>query len=370
MLQGEERVKAPVGYWTIRCNNPDYTAGFLHLPVTVGAVLSARTLLVSHMTPPTVTVGGYDARVIDLHTHSSFSDGSDTPEELARKAASLGITAIALTDHDTTASHNEMAAACAQYGIELVRGVEISLRDTEHMRTGPNGQSTPTGVHVLAYFLPLEAESPIQLLLKQLRDEREIRNRKLVTLLQDQGFDRLTLDDVVSHAGSLYSVGRPHFATVMFEQHPEIVGVRNDENWGRLFVDWLGNDGRAYIPKSDMTIEQFVAAGAGTSTFFSIAHPLVNYLPYRTDNEVDQLMPAIAASLRERGFRGIEAHYGGTSAETRALMIKLTRDAGMIPTGGSDYHGSFKTNVQLGSGRSGDLRVPESVLEEMKAAVA
>ena len=79
-------------------------------------------------------------------------------------------------------------------------------------------------------------------------------------------------------------------------------------------------------------------------------------------------MPRVFASLRERGFKGIEAYYGGTDAATRSLMVKLTRDAGMIPTGGSDYHGTYKESVKLGSGWSGDLRVPDEVLDEMKAA--
>ena len=73
------------------------------------------------------------------------------------------------------------------------------------------------------------------------------------------------------------------------------------------------------------------------------------------------------ASLRERGFAGVEAYYGGTNAATRSLMVKLTRDAGMIPTGGSDYHGTYKSDVQLGFGKSGDLRVPNEVLDELKA---
>ena len=78
--------------------------------------------------------------------------------------------------------------------------------------------------------------------------------------------------------------------------------------------------------------------------------------------------PRVMASLRERGFAGIEAHYGGTSAGIRALMVKLTRDASMIPTGGSDYHGTYKTDVLLGFGRTGDLRVPDEILDELKAA--
>jgi hypothetical protein len=94
----------------------------------------------------------------------------------------------------------------------------------------------------------------------------------------------------------------------------------------------------------------------------------VNYLDNITPNAIESVMPNVMGSLRERGFRGIEAHYGGTDAATRALMVKLTRDANMIPTGGSDYHGHYKGDVSLGVGKSGDLRVPDEVLNELKAA--
>ena len=312
----------------------------------------------------------YAGKVIDLHTHSTFSDGSDSPTVLARRAAEIGLNAIALTDHDTTDSHEEMATACAEHGIELVPGVEISLKDTEFRRSRADGSTEIAGVHVLAYFLPLDAQHPLQQKLTQLRSDRDGRNHALVLRLQELGFERVTYELVESFAGNPHNIGRPHFAAAMHDQHPEIVGAPSPENTGRLFVDWLGNSGQAYIPKSEMTIEDFVGAAAGTSTFFSIAHPLVSYVPGATDNEISVQMPRIIGSLRERGFRGVEAHYGGSSPETRSLMVRLTRNEGLIPTGGSDYHGSFKPDVDLGRGRSGSLHVEDSVLEEMKRAVA
>jgi hypothetical protein len=306
--------------------------------------------------------------VIDLHTHSTFSDGSDTPTQLAQKALELGISAIALTDHDTTASHEQMASACAQYGIELVPGTEISLRDDSFPRQRDDGTTSPRNVHVLAYFLPLEPDHPLQQKLAELRHDRDVRNRALVELLQEMGFDKITLDYLTELSGNVDSIGRPHFAKAMFKLHPEIVGSQSDETWNRIFIDWLGSDGRAYIPKTNMTIEDFVAAAQGSQTVFSIAHPLVNYLDNITPNTIEEVMPSVMGSLRERGFRGIEAYYGGTDAPTRALMVKLTRDANMIPTGGSDYHGHYKGDVSLGVGKSGDLRVPDEVLVELKAA--
>ena len=306
--------------------------------------------------------------MIDLHTHSNFSDGSDSPEQLAANAHALGLRAIALTDHDTTASHDEMAAACAAYDLELVPGVEISLLDTAVARRRDDGAVEARGVHVLAYFLPLDDAHPMQRLLERLREDRAQRNARLAARLRELGFERLTLEEVARRADNPEGVGRPHFAAALFELYPEVVGEQNPENWSRLFNDWLGTGGRAYVPKTTLTIEDALAAAAGSSTVFSIAHPLLNYLPDHSPARIESEMPPILASLRERGVAGVEAYYGSSSAATRALMVKLTRDAGLIPTGGSDYHGIFKSDVSLGVGHSGDLRVPDEILEEIKAA--
>lgn len=305
--------------------------------------------------------------MIDLHTHSSFSDGSDTPAELAQKAYELGISAIALTDHDTTASHPQMSETCTRLGVELVTGVEVSLQDNEFPKRRPDGSLGARSVHLLAYFVPLEPEHPLQLKLASLRHDRDVRNAALVKVLNEKGFEKLTLDYLTVLAGNVHSIGRPHFARAMFELHPEIVGERTNEGWNRIFIEWLGSEGKAYVPKTSMTIEEFVGAAKGCSTVFSIAHPLVNYMDSMNTTTIVATMPRVMATLRERGVWGIEAYYGGTSAALRSLMVKLTRDAGMVPTGGSDYHGSYKNDVALGFGKSGDLRVPNEVLDELKA---
>ncbi len=305
--------------------------------------------------------------MLDLHTHSSFSDGSDTPTQLAEKAHDLGISAIALTDHDTTLSHDEMAAACAALGMEMVTGVEVSLRDTEFPRVR-DGVTKPRNVHVLAYFLPLDREHPLQRKLASLRHDRDTRNHELVDVLQEKGFEDLTLAYLTEMTGNVDSIGRPHFARAMIDLHPELIGDQNEDTWNRIFTDWLGTDGAAYVSKTSMPIEEFVDAARGSGTVFSIAHPLVNYVDEISPTSIETTMPRVMASLRERGFAGVEAHYGGTSAGIRALMVKLTRDAGMIPTGGSDYHGTYKADVLLGFGRTGDLRVPDEILDELKSA--
>ena len=305
--------------------------------------------------------------MLDLHTHSTFSDGSDTPTQLAEKAHHLGISAIALTDHDTTLSYDEMSTACSKLGLELVTGVEVSLRDTEFPRVR-DGVTKARNVHVLAYFLPLDAEHPIQKKLTSLRRDRDSRNHELVTLLQEKGFEDLTLAYLTEMTGNVDSIGRPHFARAMIDLHPELVGEQNENTWNRIFTDWLGTEGAAYVSKTSMPVEEFVDAANGSGTVFSIAHPLVNYFDEVNPMSIEATMPRVMASLRERGFAGVEAHYGGTSAGIRALMVKLTRDAGMIPTGGSDYHGTYKSDVFLGFGKTGDLRVPDEILDELKAA--
>jgi len=300
--------------------------------------------------------------VIDLHTHSRFSDGSDSPTTLAKNAARAGISAIALTDHDTTASHEEMATACADEGIRLIPGVELSLKDPEFPKNG-DGRS----VHVLAYFLPLEANHPIQQKLATLRLDRRQRNEKLIATLQGFGFDEVTFERVTAEAGNVDNIGRPHVAAVMVAQYPAVFGPKGQETTQKIFAEWLGTDAKAYIPRDSYTIDEFVAAAAGSGTLFSVAHPIMNYLGDWSLATIERAMPRVIHSLRDRGFVGVESYYGGFDAPTRALMVKLTRDAGLIPTGGSDYHGSYKPDVALGRGRVGDLVVPEEILDELDA---
>ena len=306
--------------------------------------------------------------MIDLHTHSTFSDGSDTPEQLAQNASKIGISAISLTDHDTTASYDRMAASCAQYGIELIAGTEVSLRDPEFPKQRSSGPSTPRNIHVLAYFLPLDLSHPVQQKLAEMRRDRTERNEKLVELLREKGFEKINLEFLAELVGNADNIGRPHFAQAMFELHPEIVGEKDPETWNAVFADWLGEGGKAHVSRKSMSVEEFMDAAKGSGTVFSVAHPLVNYVSSLSATEIEETMPKVLNSLRDRGFAGAEAYYGGVNEKTRGHMVKLTRNAGLIPTGGSDYHGSYKEDVKLGLGRTGDLRVPNEVLDELKAA--
>ncbi len=366
MLQRKERVETQGGRVEPRRKYAHYPAGFLQLTFARKFGGGRHWTILAH--PRTVTVPRYAGVVIDLHTHSNFSDGSDSPSELAAAAGRLGISTIALTDHDTTASHDEMRTACDAEGIALIPGTEISLVDHEFPRRNDRGEEGGRGVHVLAYFVPLDPASPMQLMLERLRTDREDRNGHLLETLRGMGFDRLTMEAVAGAKADGDVIGRPHFAEAMFTLHPEIVGERTPEGWRAIFENWLGVTGRAYLPKTDVTLEEVVATARGSGTVFSVAHPLLNYLPDYTHESIERVMPRVLGSLRERGFTGAEAYYGGTAEPTRALMVKLTRDAGLIPTGGSDYHGTVKNDVALGVGYTGDLHVPDHIVDELRAA--
>ncbi len=282
----------------------------------------------------------------------------------------MGLSAIALTDHDSTFGHEEMALACGAEGVDYVVGVEVSLRDNEFPKVRPGAPPAPRNVHVLAYFVPTDPTHPVQACLAELRHDRDLRNVALVDALVERGFTKLDLAYLTGLAGNVHSIGRPHFARAMFELHPEIVGPRTASSWNQLFTDWLGDGGRAYIPKASMSIESFIESTRNSGVVVSIAHPLVNYLDDAPLSSAERTMPRVLDSLRERGVVGIESYYGSNNESTRALMVSLTRNAGLIPTGGSDYHGSYKQDIELGRGRTGDLHVPDHVLEELRAAHA
>lgn len=320
------------------------------------------TVAVSHTVD---TPSHYALTVIDLHLHSHFSDGSDAPERLAELAVRARLSAVALTDHDSTNGYAEMAAACAARGVELVAGAEVSVKDRDVVRA--DGRTV--SAHVLVYFPSLDDQSPVQVLMAQLRRDRSQRNRRLVDLLVEQGFTRLTIAHVIDLARGEDSVGRPHFADAMMTLHPEIVGEPSERTRQRIFDEWLGAEGKAYIPKTDVSLTDLVTAIQGSGAVLSVAHPILNYLAGQGDvPTIQRQLPAILEGLRTRGVRGVECYYGQTPQPIRDLMVRLTRDAGLIPTGGSDYHGAYKPDVAFGRGRTGDLMVPDSVLDELKAA--
>ncbi|MCP9206233.1 PHP domain-containing protein [Streptomyces sp. NEAU-Y11] len=251
---------------------------------------------------------------IDLHTHSTASDGTDTPAELVRNAAAAGLDVIALTDHDTVGGHQEAIRALPE-GLTLVTGAELSCR--------LNGVS----LHMLAYlFDPAEPEFAREREL--VRDDRVPRARTMVTKLRELGVP-VTWEQVARIAGD-GAVGRPHVATALVE-----LGVVDSVS-DAFTPEWLADGGRAYAEKHELDpfeAIRLVKAAGGVTVF---AHPLAV--------KRGQCVPESAiGELAAAGLDGIEVDHMDHDGPTRARLRGLAAEHGLLTTGSSDYHGSRKS---------------------------
>ncbi|MET9674191.1 PHP domain-containing protein [Streptomyces sp. NPDC006482] len=251
---------------------------------------------------------------IDLHTHSTASDGTDSPAELVRNAAAAGLDVVALTDHDTTRGHAEAIAALPE-GLTLVTGAELSCR------------LDGVGLHMLAYLF--DPEEPALLAERELvRDDRVPRARAMVGKLQELGVP-VTWEQVARIAGD-GSVGRPHVAEALVE-----LGVVADVS-GAFTSEWLADGGRAYVGKHELDpfeAIRLVKAAGGVTVF---AHPLAV--------KRGEVVPEAAiARLADAGLDGIEVDHMDHDEATRARLRGLAKELGLLATGSSDYHGSRKT---------------------------
>ncbi|URN13145.1 PHP domain-containing protein [Streptomyces radiopugnans] len=256
---------------------------------------------------------------IDLHTHSTASDGTDTPAELVRRAAAAGLDVVALTDHDTVAGHAEAIAALPA-GLTLVPGAELSCR--------LDGVS----LHMLAYlFDPAEPELAREREL--VRDDRVPRAQGMVARLRELGVP-ITWDRVAGIAGD-GSVGRPHIASAMVELG--VVETVSDA----FTAEWIADDGRAYVGKHELDPFEAVRLIKGAGGVAVFAHPLAV--------KRGRCVPESAiAELAAAGLDGIEADHMDHDAATRERLRGMARDLGLLATGSSDYHGSRKTCLSSG----------------------
>ncbi|MFD3324234.1 PHP domain-containing protein [Streptomyces sp. NPDC058701] len=251
---------------------------------------------------------------IDLHTHSTASDGTDTPAELVRNAAGAGLDVVALTDHDTVGGHAEALAALPA-GLTLVTGAELSCR--------LNG----VGMHLLAYLFDPE-EPELSRERELVRDDRTPRAQAMVGKLRALGVD-ITWERVARIAGD-GSVGRPHLASALVELG--VVPTVSDA----FTPDWLADGGRAYAGKHELDpfdAIRLVKAAGGVTVF---AHPAAV--------KRGRCAPeAVIAELAAAGLDGIEVDHMDHDTATRERLRGLAGDLGLLTTGSSDYHGSRKT---------------------------
>ncbi len=279
--------------------------------------------------------------MIDLHSHTTASDGTTPPEELIRLAVDTGLEALAITDHDTLAGYDEASPAAAAAGLDLVCGIEIS---TKLIDPGTEKKKT---VHLLGYFPDGPAPS-FREWIRTLQDFRRDRNRRLIVKLQSLGLD-VTLEEVESIGRSL--TGRPHFARLL-------VRKGYAATIQQAFDQYLDESAKGFVFHETPTLEESIGKvreGGGVS---SLAHPI--RLGRTADRE-----EVLLRGLCDAGLGAIEVHHSDHGPLERERYGGFARRLGLATTGGSDFHGDNKPDVKLGSGR-GNVAVPREVLERLR----
>ncbi len=278
---------------------------------------------------------------VDLHTHTTASDGSLAPAELIQAAAAAGLAAVAVTDHDITAGLAPALAAGTALDIEVVPGVEVSA------------EYKPGQMHILGLFIDPQSVA-LNGWLAEVLDGRNGRNVKIVARLLELGVE-ITLDEVEAEAGG-GAVGRPHIAQVLLDNGA--VSSRQE-----AFDRYLARGAAAYFDRPRATpvrtIEN-IHAGGGLAV---LAH--CNSLGANDAAELEQAI----RGLKDQGLDGLEIRHPSFSPERQATVEAIARKLDLLPSGGSDFHGKAKPQVKLGVGR-GKLHVPYAFLEKLKEALA
>ena len=274
--------------------------------------------------------------MIDLHTHSTFSDGSLTPEALADAACYAGLSGIALTDHDTTGGVPRFMVACAEKGIVGVPGVEISV-------------DVPSGtLHMLGYFL--DTHSPVlQEALGHIRDGRAERNVAIVAALVELGMP-LTFKEAADHAKEDV-VGRPHIARAMVERGYV-------KSTSAAFDRYLGRGKPAYVDRFRLSAPDSLRVIREAGGLPVLSHPFTTELGRGG-------LRRLVGELAEDGLEGIEVFYSEHGPEQVAQYKALAEEFDLALTGGSDFHGDLNPAIRLGRGFGG-LNVPDEVLDELQ----
>lgn len=279
-----------------------------------------------------------DTRIIDLHVHSNASDGTFTPTELVAEAVRAGLSAFALTDHDTTGGIAEAARAAEASGIELVPGVELS---TEY-----KGKE----IHVVGLYIDPEHEA-LQKQMADFRHSRDNRNVDMLEKLRAEGFD-ITQEALEARFPDAV-ITRAHIARYLRDEGfiPDIQTA---------FTKYIGDGCRCYVNRPKVTpmdaVDYIVAAG-GTPV---LAHPVLYHM------ERSELLSMIR-EMKVHGLSGIEAIYSQNTPADEQLYRTIAREEHLLITGGSDFHGTNKPDIRLGIGL-GKLYIPYSILTAVKQA--
>ena len=254
--------------------------------------------------------------MIDLHTHTTCSDGTDSPFALVKKALAAGVTTLAITDHDSTAGWDE-AVSAIQPQIELVLGAEVSCLTSDGI-----------SVHMLGLLFNGE-DSEIQQMLADSRDTRLPRMRKMVELLSADGIN-ISLDDVYRATPEGATVGRPHLADALVANG--VVASRDE-----AFLDLLNNGSKYYVTHAAPTPEDAIRTIRRAGGVAVIAHPFAS-------RRGQTITAATFADLVAAGMNGIEVHHRDQNAQEQETLTAIADELNLVITGSSDYHGTGKLN--------------------------
>lgn len=274
--------------------------------------------------------------MIDLHCHSLFSDGTDAPEALALRADTLGLTALALTDHDTLAGLPRFLATQSRVQTRLLPGIELSCRFM--------GRE----LHLLGLLFDAE-DAGFRARIQEIRERRCRRNDSLIARLQSLGIP-ISLADVQACAPTDL-ISRTHFAKLLAAMG--VVPTALDAH-----RKLIGEGGPAFVPFQELSpldASQWIHEAGGVAI---VAHP-------GRFNGGRFIWDEAMADLRGMGVDGFEAYYGEYGPEEQRRFLELAERLDMVPSGGSDYHGAMKPGLELGRGR-GNLRIPDSVLVSLE----
>ena len=274
-------------------------------------------------------------REIDLHIHTTASDGTFTPTEVVRLAKETGLRAMAVTDHDTVEAHAKAARAAAEAGIEFVPGIEISTK-------------YGVAVHVLGYYI--HGDRPgMRSLLDWIVEDRDRRNRMMCALMAADGLP-VSYDAMKARFGEV--IGRPNFGEVLVE-----LGLAKDVS--DAFARFVEKGQRYFVARTILPIEKAVEAIVEAGGVPVLAHP---FQYKKNDDELRELIE----HCMDHGLLGMECRYSGYGPDKVAYLEALAEEYGLIKTGGSDFHGQNKPRIQLGTGIDDNLEVPYEWLERLR----
>ncbi len=278
----------------------------------------------------------YRGKTIDLHTHSGCSDGSLTPTELAEEAKRSGVSAIALTDHDSVRGIDEILKAGEEYGMEIIPGVELS---TEY---------GPEEVHVVGLFIDHKNEALLAQL-QAFRDNRDNRNLKMIDRLKDAGFDISSEQIYRRNPGAV--IARPHIARYLVDTG-QVSDIQS------VFDEYIARGKPCYVERYKITPVEAVKLIHEAGGLAVLAHPCLYNL---NRDELKQLV----SEMKEAGLDGIEALYARNKDTDEEDFMQIAEDFNLFLSGGSDFHGDSKPDISIGTG-TGNLCIPYSVLETIK----